>query len=71
LKKFQKYFLIFLKKIGPDLAHPSWDGPDPVPILWAGLSPAAWAGLMFQPIANKRAGYCAAHSNQPNIIRAN
>ena len=55
-----KYFWIFLltkKKTGPDLAQPSWAGSDLAHILWAGLSPAAWAGLMCQPVTNKRAGY--------------
>ena len=32
----------------------NWAGPDPTHILWAGLSPAAWAGMMFQPITNER-----------------
>jgi hypothetical protein len=55
-----KYFWIFLltkKKNGPDLTQPSWAGSDLAHILWAGLSPAAWAGLMCQPVTNKRAGY--------------
>jgi hypothetical protein len=33
----------------------------------AGLNPAAWAGLMFQP-KKQIAGYCACHSNPLYII---
>jgi hypothetical protein len=67
---FQNYiifFLIIFKKVtGPDPAQLCELGPY-WPSYKAGLSPAAWAGLMFQP--NKQtAGYCAQHSNQLNVI---
>jgi hypothetical protein len=50
------------------MAHPSWAGPDLAHILWAGLSPAEWAGLMFQPITNERAGYCTVLRTVTNQI---
>jgi hypothetical protein len=63
----QKYIIIIIIII--IILKWNWTGPDPTqlcelglywPSYKAGLSPAAWSGLMFQPKTNK-----SAHSNQP------